>query len=148
MQTKTNEGYQIQKLHFYNNVFLYNIEYNSINLITREILMEKRLMMFLAGLFLSIGMALAQTQATGTVTAAEDGAPIIGASIKVVGTKTGTVTDINGNFKMDVPANAKLEVSYIGMTTKTIKAGKNLNIVLGADERSLEEIVISVPYGT
>lgn len=55
-------------------------------------------MMFLAGLFLSIGMALAQTQATGTVTAAEDGAPIIGASIKVVGTKTGTVTDINGNF--------------------------------------------------
>lgn len=39
-------------------------------------------MMFLAGLFLSIGMALAQTQATGTVTAAEDGAPIIGASIK------------------------------------------------------------------
>ena len=104
--------------------------------------------MFLAGLFLSIGMTLAQTQATGTVTAAEDGAPIIGASIKVVGTKTGTVTDINGNFKMDVPANAKLEVSYIGMTTKTIKAGKNLNIVLGADERSLEEIVISVPYGT
>lgn len=105
-------------------------------------------MVFLAGLFLSIGMALAQTQVTGTVTAAEDGAPIIGASIKVVGTKTGTVTDINGNFKMDVPANAKLEVSYIGMTTKTIKAGKNLNIVLGADERSLEEIVISVPYGT
>lgn len=97
-------------------------------------------MVFLAGLFLSIGMALAQTQVTGTVTAAEDGAPIIGASIKVVGTKTGTVTDINGNFKMDVPANAKLEVSYIGMTTKTIKAGKNLNIVLGADERSLEEI--------
>ena len=57
--------------------------------------MEKRLMMFLAGLFLSIGMALAQTQATGTVTAAEDGAPIIGASIKVVGTKTGTVTVIS-----------------------------------------------------
>lgn len=105
-------------------------------------------MMFLAGLFLSIGMALAQTQVTGTVTAAEDGAPIIGATIKVVGTKTGTVTDMNGNFKMDVPANAKLEVSYIGMTTKTVKAGKNLNIVLGADERSLEEIVISVPYGT
>ena len=43
-------------------------------------------MMFLAGLFLSIGMALAQTQVSGTVTAAEDGAPIIGASIKVVGT--------------------------------------------------------------
>lgn len=42
MQTKTNEGYQIQKLHFYNNVFLYNIEYNSINLITRERFLWKK----------------------------------------------------------------------------------------------------------
>lgn len=42
LQTKTNEGYQIQKLHFYNNVFLYNIEYNSINLITRERFLWKK----------------------------------------------------------------------------------------------------------
>ena len=97
-------------------------------------------MVFLAGLFLSIGMALAQTQATGTVTAAEDGAPIIGASIKVVGTKTGTVTDMNGNFKMDVPANAKLEVSYIGMNSTSVKAGKNMKIVLDPDNHSLELI--------
>ena len=48
--------------------------------------MEKRLMTFIACLFLSIGMALAQTQVSGTVTSAEDGAPVIGASIKVVGT--------------------------------------------------------------
>lgn len=43
-------------------------------------------------------MALAQTQVSGKVTSAEDGEPVIGASIKVVGTKTGAVTDIEGNF--------------------------------------------------
>ncbi len=48
--------------------------------------MEKRLMTLVACLLLSIGMALAQTQVSGTVTSAEDGAPVIGASIKVVGT--------------------------------------------------------------
>ena len=45
--------------------------------------MEKRLMTFIACLFLSLGMALAQTQVSGKVTSAEDGEPIIGASIKV-----------------------------------------------------------------
>ena len=59
--------------------------------------MEKRLMTFIACLFLSLGMALAQTQVSGKVTSAEDGEPIIGASIKVEGTNTGTVTDIDGN---------------------------------------------------
>ena len=52
--------------------------------------MEKRLMMFLAGLFLSIGMAVAQTQVSGTVVSGDDGEPVIGASIKVVGTNTGS----------------------------------------------------------
>ena len=48
--------------------------------------MEKRLMTFIACLFLSLGMALAQTQVSGKVTSAEDGEPVIGASIKVAGT--------------------------------------------------------------
>ena len=51
--------------------------------------MEKRLMMFIAGLFLSMGVALAQTQVNGTVTSADDGEPVIGASVLVEGTKTG-----------------------------------------------------------
>ena len=54
--------------------------------------MEKRFMTFLACLFLSLGMALAQTQVSGTVTSSEDGLPVVGASVRVVGTKTGTVT--------------------------------------------------------
>ena len=104
-------------------------------------------MTFIACLFLSIGMALAQTQVSGTVTSSEDGSPVIGASIKVVGTNTGTVTNIDGNFSLNVSANAKLEVSYIGMVTKTIKAAKNMKIVLDPDNQSLDEVMV-VAYGT
>ena len=109
--------------------------------------MEKRLMTFIACLFLSIGMALAQTQVSGTVTSSEDGSPVIGASIKVVGTNSGTVTNIDGNFSLNVSANAKLEVSYIGMVTKTVKAAKNMKIVLDPDNQSLDEVMV-VAYGT
>ena len=109
--------------------------------------MEKRLMTFIACLFLSLGMALAQTQVSGTVTSSDDGSPVVGASIKVAGTNTGTVTDIDGNFSLNAPANAKLEISYIGMISKTVKAGKNMKIVLDADNHSLDEVMV-VAFGT
>ncbi|MBQ3857145.1 MAG: SusC/RagA family TonB-linked outer membrane protein [Prevotella sp.] len=110
--------------------------------------MEKRLKMVLAGLVLSAGMAMAQTQISGTVISAEDGQPVIGASVKVVGTKMGTVTDIDGNFSLNAPAGSKLEISYIGMTSQTVsaKSGK-MNINLQADRQNLDEVVV-VAYGT
>ena len=108
--------------------------------------MEKRLMTFIACLFLSIGMALAQTQVSGTVTSSEDGSPVIGASIKVVGTNTGTVTDVDGKFSLNVAQGAKLEVSYIGMQTKTVKAAGNMKIVLDPDSKSLDEVMV-VAFG-
>ena len=109
--------------------------------------MEKRLMTFIACLFLSIGMALAQTQVSGIVTSEEDGSPVIGASIRVVGTKTGTVTDMDGKFSLNAPANAQLEISYIGMTSKTVKAGRNLKVALSADQHTLDDVMV-VAYGT
>lgn len=109
--------------------------------------MEKRLATFIACLFLSLGMALAQIQVSGVVTSAEDGQPIVGASIKIVGTHTGTVTDIEGNFSLNVQAGAKLEISYIGMIGKTVKATKNMKIVLEPDNHSLEEVLV-VAFGT
>ena len=109
--------------------------------------MEKRLMTFIACLFLSLGMALAQTQVSGTITSSEDGSPVIGASIKVAGTNTGTVTDVDGNFSLNAPANAKLEISYIGMIGKTVKAGKNMKIVLDPDNHALDEVMV-VAFGT
>ena len=109
--------------------------------------MKKRLMMFLACLFLSLGMAMAQTQVTGVVTSSEDGLPVIGASIKVLGTNTGTVTDVDGAFSLSVPEGAKLQVSYIGMNAKTVIAKKSQKIVLTPDNKTLDDVVV-VAYGT
>ncbi|MCR5077972.1 MAG: SusC/RagA family TonB-linked outer membrane protein [Prevotella sp.] len=109
--------------------------------------MEKRLMLFLVGLFLSLGTALAQTEISGTVISSEDGQPVIGASILVVGTQTGTVTDIDGNFRLAVAAGSKLEVSYIGMVSKKVTAARNMKITLEPDNKNLDEVVV-VAYGT
>ena len=109
--------------------------------------MEKRLTMILACLFLSLGMALAQTSVTGTVVSHEDGQPVIGATIRVAGSDAGTVTDIDGKFTVNAPLGTELTVSYIGMQTVTVKAAKNLVIELFADDTSLEELVVT-GYGS
>ena len=63
--------------------------------------MVKRLAMLMASLFLLVGGALAQSTISGTVTSSDDGDPIVGASVVIEGTKTGTVTDIDGNFTLN-----------------------------------------------
>lgn len=107
--------------------------------------MEKRLFMFLAGLFLSIGMAVAQTQVTGTVVSGEDGEPIVGASVKVSGTKTGTITDVDGKFTLNVPEGTKLVVTYLGMQPKTVNASVSgaMKIKLDPDNKVLDEVVVT-----
>lgn len=107
--------------------------------------MEKRLFMFLAGLFLSIGMAVAQTQVTGTVISGEDGEPIVGASVKVSGTKTGTITDVDGKFALNVPEGTKLVVTYLGMLPKTVNASVSgaMKIKLDPDNKVLDEVVVT-----
>ena len=107
--------------------------------------MEKRLFMFLAGLFLSIGMAVAQTQVTGTVVSGEDGEPIVGASVKVSGTKTGTITDVDGKFTLNVPEGTKLVVTYLGMVPKTVNASVSgaMKIKLDPDNKVLDEVVVT-----
>jgi len=107
--------------------------------------MEKRLFMFLAGLFLSIGIAVAQTQVTGTVVSGEDGEPIVGASVKVSGTKTGTITDVDGKFALNVPEGTKLVVTYLGMLPKTVNASVSgaMKIKLDPDNKVLDEVVVT-----
>ena len=107
--------------------------------------MEKRLFMFLAGLFLSIGMAVAQTQVTGTVVSGEDGEPIVGASVKVSGTQTGTITDVDGKFALNVPEGTKLVVTYLGMLPKTVNASVSgaMKIKLDPDNKVLDEVVVT-----
>ena len=100
-----------------------------------------------AAIAVSTSMAFAQSQISGKVTSSDDGQPVVGASIKVAGTNTGTVTDIDGNFSLNAPAGSKLEISYIGMVSKTVKAGRNLNIVMDSDNHSLDEVMV-VAFGT
>ncbi len=75
--------------------------------------------------------------------------PIIGASIVVVGATTGTVTDLDGNFSLEVDDNAKIQISYLGYTTQTIATTNKSNFVVVLEESSklLEEVVV-VGYGT
>lgn len=71
--------------------------------------MKEKLLLTLACLFVSVGIMTAQTsKVTGVVTSAEDGLPVVGASILVAGTTQGTITDIDGKFTISgVPATAK-----------------------------------------
>lgn len=85
---------------------------------------------------------------TGTITDAT-GEPIIGANVVVKGANVGTVTDINGNFTLNVPAQGTLLVSYIGYNTQEvpIRDKSDVKIVLVEDTQKLEEVVV-VGYGT
>ena len=105
--------------------------------------MMKRLSLILASLFLYVGLALAQTKVTGTVISQEDGEPIIGASVVVQGSKTGVVTDMNGQFSLSVPEGKKIVISYIGMKTETVTPRNGMRVSLASDGQSLDEVVVT-----
>ena len=74
--------------------------------------------------------------------------PLLGVNIKVKGTSTGTITDIDGNFSINGPKGATLVISYIGMVTQEVEyKGQPLNVVLKDDSQALEEVVV-VGYGS
>ncbi|MBP3246409.1 MAG: TonB-dependent receptor [Prevotella sp.] len=91
--------------------------------------------------------ALAQSLIKGTVKDVS-GDPIIGASVKVQGSKSGVITDFDGNFSIQADNNATLVISYIGYTTESIKvAGKNnLSVTLKEDAQTLNDVVV-IGYG-
>ena len=106
--------------------------------------MVKRLTMLMGGLILSTGIALAQTTLTGKVVSQEDGEPVIGASIKIEGTKTGTVTDVDGNFSLVAPSgNAKLVISYLGMKSQKVVAKSKMKIVMEGEDNTLNDVVVT-----
>ena len=103
--------------------------------------MKERLTMLLACLFLMIGGVIAQTKVSGTVTSQEDGQPVIGASVLVVGTQVGTVTDADGRFSLTVPAGkSTLRITYVGMEPIEITARPNMRIMLTSDQKALDEV--------
>ena len=92
----------------------------------------------------------AQQQArtiTGTVVDA-NGEPIIGANIRIKGTTTGTITDIDGNFSIEAEPKSVIEISYIGYLTQemVINNQKSIRILLREDTKTLDEVVV-IGYG-
>ena len=110
--------------------------------------MKKRLTMFLAVLFLCMGTALAQTKVSGTVLSQDDGQPIIGAAVKVDGTSTGMLTDVNGRFSLTLPeGKSSITISYLGFVSQTVKAKNGMRVFLKSDAAALDEVIV-VAYGT
>jgi len=94
-------------------------------------------------------MAMAQQVVTGKVTAGEDGSPIPGVNVLEKGTSNGTVTDVDGNYRITVGSNATLAFSFVGYQTQEMQvAGQStVNPVLQSDVTSLSEVVV-VGYGS
>lgn len=88
-----------------------------------------------------------KVKATGVVTD-ETGEPVIGVSVKVQGSGTGTITNLDGEFSLDAPKGATLEFSFVGYKTATAQAtGAPMNIILKEDTQVLNEVVV-VGYGS
>ena len=106
--------------------------------------MKRKFMLFCACLLINIGWAIAQSsEISGVVLSAENGEPVVGASILVEGTTVGTITDIDGKFSLKVNKGGKLQISYIGMKTKSLAAKNNMVVKLESDSELLEEVVVT-----
>ena len=106
--------------------------------------MKKRLTVFLACLFLSLGTMLAQTKVNGIVVSQEDNQPVVGVSVLVVGTNVGTVTGADGRFSLTVPeGRSQLRFTYVGMETLEVSARPQMRIVLRSGDTNLDEIVVT-----
>ena len=103
-----------------------------------------RMLGLLFGLFLSVG-AFAQIDVKGHVKDAT-GEDVIGATVRVVGTQTATVTDFDGNFAIKANQGADISISFVGYQTVTVKAAPTLEITLQDDAALLKEVVV-IGYG-
>ena len=110
--------------------------------------MVKRLSMFLAAFLFSAIGAMAQTQVSGTVVSQDDGEPVVGATVMVVGTSVGTATNVDGKFTLTCPQGKDLlRITYVGMEPIEVTARPNMRIVLTSDQSALDEVIV-VAYGT
>jgi len=110
--------------------------------------MKTRILFLLAFVAMCCTAAIAQIQVKGTVVSDKDSEPMIGVAILEQGTSNGTITDVDGNFSIQVKSNATLVVSYVGYNTQTIAVnGRNqIQIRLEEDSKLLDDVVV-VGYG-
>jgi iron complex outermembrane receptor protein len=94
-------------------------------------------------------MLYGQRTLTGTVTDASNGEPLIGANILAVGTSTGTITDIDGSFTLEVPEGVTtLQVSYTGYRTLEVPIGASNTIDIQLEPGSILNEIVVIGYGT
>ena len=128
-------------------------KFNAMRTILLQHLQKKAIrsksIMTLVCLLLASASAFAQTKTvTGTVTDAAN-EPLIGASVLVQGTSTGTITDMDGKYSISVTPEDVLAFSYVGMTSQTVKVGTQnvINVTLKEDSQVLAETVV-IGYGS
>ena len=109
----------------------------------------KKLSLFLISILTVLCANAKDINVTGTVTAASDGEPLIGATVMVKGTSNGVSTDIDGGFALTAPEGSVIEFKYVGYKQQSVKVTDStpLNIVLHEDATMLDEVV-AVGYGT
>ena len=110
---------------------------------------KQRSLLLVALLLMGCLQLFAQTRTIkGEVTDAQNGDPLIGATIMVEGEKGGTVTDFDGNFVLQVSSSAKkIKVSYIGYIDKILAVSENMKVKLESDSKALADVVV-IGYGT
>jgi len=106
--------------------------------------MVKRLSLFLAAFLFSAIGAMAQMQVSGTVVSQDDGEPVVGASVMVVGTNVGAVTNGQGQFTLTCPEGKNvISISYVGMDPVEVVARPNIRIVLSSNASDIDEVVVT-----
>ena len=103
----------------------------------------KKILFVLTCLFCSAAM-MASVTVTGTVISAEDGLPVIGASVLEKGTSNGTITDFDGMYELTVADDAVLVFSYVGLASQEVKVtGPKHDVTLKGDAIAMEEVVVT-----
>jgi TonB-dependent starch-binding outer membrane protein SusC len=110
--------------------------------------MKKNLLLIFIS-FLSLGVFAQELMLTGIVTSAEDRQPLPGATVVVKGTTNGTITNFDGMYELNVPSNATLVFSFVGMESQEIPVNNRseINVVLESSFVGVDEIVV-IGYGT
>lgn len=107
---------------------------------------NKLLLLWLAGMLFSV-QAFAQSITVNGVVKDKTGETVIGASVVVKGTTTGTITDFDGNFTLNAQKGDIIVISFIGYKTQELPAAANMNVVMEDDSQMLEDVVV-IGYGS
>jgi TonB-linked SusC/RagA family outer membrane protein len=111
----------------------------------KSLLLKGRFLGVLLCCLISSLVVTAQTKYKGKVIGSDDKLPVVGASVRVKGTSTGTVTDVNGDFTLTLSPGNTLVVTYIGYQTTEVKVGTdvNLRITLQSGSSTLNEVIVT-----